>query len=185
MNSTHLGKLMRSFLTIAALALPALASAASSALDHSVEQLRAAIGQWKVTTSFLKPDGSVAKSVAGTYEFTWVVPDKVVSGRSEIPELEQTSGLLFYVNESKNIIEMVSVGADGQLWVMTGPLGGEVRTTPEFATSSGGKGMLRFTRFNVDTDAFESRMEYSEDGGTTWLPGNHQVFKRAPQAKNN
>jgi hypothetical protein len=38
---------------------------------------------------------------------------------------------------------------------------------------------LRFTRFNVTDDRFESRMEVSTDGGSSWRPGNHQVFKRA------
>lgn len=148
-------------------------------MQHSVEQLRAAIGRWDTTTEFLNPDGSVARSVEGSYAFDWVVPDRVVSGRSEIPELGQSSGILFYVNEAKQIIEMVSVGGDGRLWVMTGPLGGETRMTSEYATADGGTGQLRFTRFNVTADRFESRMEYTRDGGATWLPGNHQVFRRA------
>jgi hypothetical protein len=113
------------------------------------------------------------------YELSWVVPDRVVSGRSEIPELKQVSAILFYVNETHKTIEMVSVGSDGRLWVMTGPLGQEVRMTNEFLTAAGGKGMLRFTRFNIAPDRFESRMEYTEDGGVTWKPGNHQVFRRA------
>lgn len=28
-------------------------------------------------------------------------------------------------------------------------------------------------------DSYESRMEFSEDGGKTWKPGNRQVFTRA------
>lgn len=171
--------------------LPALALAAwatttsaqapreDAALRHSVEQLRSSIGRWDVTTQFLRPDGSVAKSVKGTYEFSWVVPDRVVSGRSEIPELGQASGLLFYVNEKARQIEMSSVAGDGKLWIMTGPLGGETRTTQSYKTDKGGVGRLRFTRFNVAKDAFESRMEYTEDDGRTWTPGNHQVFRRA------
>jgi len=149
------------------------------ALQQSVEQLRSSIGRWDVTTEFLNEDGSVAKTVTGTYEFSWVIPDRVVSGKSEIPELKQVSAILFYVNEAKQQIEMVSVGADGNLWVMTGELGQEVRTTKEFKTSSGGSGQLKFTRYNVSGDSFESKMEYTEDGGKTWLPGNHQVFQRA------
>ena len=148
-------------------------------LAHSIAQLRASIGNWDVTTEFLNEDGSVARSVGGTYQFSWIIPDRVVSGRSDIPAMEQSSGILFYVNEKKAIIEMVSVGADGNLWVMTGPMGGETRTTPPFATRGGGSAQLRFTRFNISADRFESRMEYSEDGGATWKPGNHQVFRRA------
>jgi hypothetical protein len=98
-------------------------------LQVSIEQLRTSIGRWDVVTEFLNEDGSIARSATGTYEFTWVVPDRVVSGKSEIPELKQASGILFYVNARMRLIEMVSVGADGRLWIMTGPLGGETRTT--------------------------------------------------------
>jgi hypothetical protein len=72
---------------------------------------------------------------------------------------------------------MVSVGRDGMLWTMSGPLGGETRTTQEFTTATG-TAQLRFTRYNVADDSFESRMEYTEDGGKSWKPGNHQVFRR-------
>ena len=62
---------------------------------------------------------------------------------------------------------------------MTGPLGSEERLSQVYATADGGKGQLRFTRFNIEDDRYESRMEYTDDGGKTWKPGNHQVFKRA------
>jgi len=38
---------------------------------------------------------------------------------------------------------------------------------------------MRFTRYNVANDKFESRMEYTDDGGKSWKPGNHQSFRRA------
>jgi hypothetical protein len=116
--------------------------------------------------------------VAGTYDFTWVVPDRVIRGRSEIPELDQVAAILFYIRESQRVIEMVSVAADGRLWVMTGDLGGDVRQTPEYATAEGGRGALRFTRYNVESDSFESKMEYTDDGGLSWTQGNHQTFRR-------
>jgi hypothetical protein len=151
---------------------------AQDPLQASVAQLRHAIGRWSVVTEFLNPDGSVDRSVTGTYEFAWVVPERVVRGESEIPELRQRAGLLFYVNERKQTIEMASVGADGQLFVMTGPLGGEVRQTT-FTGPDGVETLLRFTRSNVAPASFESRMERSRDGGRTWSPGNRQVFKRS------
>lgn len=151
----------------------------SDALSRSVEELRTSVGTWNAVTEFLYDDGSVARSVEGTYEFQWVVPDRVVSGTSSIPELEQVSAVLLYINEQEEIIEMVSVGSDGVLWTMTGALGGNVRTSQEYDTGNG-PGQLRFTRYNVSADAFESRMEYTDDGGATWKAGNHQVFRRAP-----
>jgi len=150
----------------------------STALVASREELRRAIGAWDVVTEFLNLDGSIARREAGSYEFAWSVPDRVISGRSELPGLQQRSAILFYVDEASRTIEMVSVGADGRLWVMTGPLGGSTRSTAPYRTGDGGTAQLRFTSFNVTWDRFESRMEYSTDGGSTWLPGNHQVFVR-------
>lgn len=150
----------------------------SAALRHSIEQLRGAVGRWDVVTEFLGNDGAVARSARGTYEFEWVIPDRVVRGRNEIPALRQVSAILFYVSDARRVIEMVSVGADGTLWVMTGPLGGEVRSTAPSMTPTGGSVSLRFTRYNVSADRFESRMEYTDDDGKSWKPGNHQVFRR-------
>jgi len=64
-------------------------------LAASVEQLRHVVGRWEVTTEFLNDDGTAAKAVSGSYLFEWVVPDRVVAGRSDLPELKQVSGILF------------------------------------------------------------------------------------------
>lgn len=150
----------------------------SAALAHSTAELQHVVGTWDVVTHFLKPDGSLAREAAGTYAFGWVLPDRIVSGVATQPDMGTVSGILFYLRPGTAEIEMVSVGPDGKLWVMTGPLGGDTRTTQPYPTADGGTGRLRFTRFNVNADRFESRMEWSEDGGTTWVPGNHQVFVR-------
>jgi hypothetical protein len=153
------------------LAPPSLASA--------VQQLRQAAGLWNVTTTQFGDDGAVARVASGTYRFDWIVPDRVLAGRSHIPDWGQTSGILFYVDERRSTIEMASVGADGHLWVMTGPADGETRATPDTPLADGRKMKLRFTRSNVTADRFESRMEVSLDGGARWKPGNHQLFLRA------
>ncbi len=163
------------------LAVPA-AAADTEAASPAVEQLRHAAGAWQVTTEFLAPDGTVARSVEGSYVFEWVVPDRVLVGRSELPELGRASGILFYYQQAEERIGMASVGADGQLWVMTGAADEEVRTTPPTAMPDGSVIELRFTRYNVEPDRFESKMEYSTDGGESWVQGNHQLFRRQPAA---
>jgi hypothetical protein len=65
---------------------------------------------------------------------------------------------------------------------MTGPLGGDQRTSQEFATADG-RSRLRFTRYNASPTKFESKMEYTEDGGKSWKPGNHQIFRRSGGAQ--
>lgn len=151
----------------------------SAAVSRSVQQLRDHHGQWTVETDFLNPDQSVARRTSGTYRFDWALKDRILVGVSAIPEMGTASGILFYIAPGRGVIEMVSVGGDGMLWTMTGALGGEVRQTQPFRTQTGGEGRLRFTRSQITPDSFESRMEYSEDDGKTWLPGNHQRFRRA------
>jgi hypothetical protein len=116
--------------------------------------------------------------VEGVYSFEWVLEDRIVKGMSTIPAFRMASGLLFYLRPSTDEIEMASVGPDGQLWVMTGPQDSETRETPVVEMPDGTRLKLRFTRFNVSKDRFESRMESSTDGGETWVHGNHQVFLR-------
>jgi CubicO group peptidase (beta-lactamase class C family) len=160
---------------------PSLTAQTADTVAPAVEQLRHAAGEWDVTTELFAVDGSVARSVEGSYRFEWVVPDRVLIGRSEQPELGQASAILFYYQPSVETIGMASVGADGQLWVMTGPADGEVRTTPPTQMPDGSTLELRFTRYNVEPDRFESKMEYSRDGGESWAQGNHQLFRRAGQ----
>lgn len=174
--------MIRYLLSIVLMGSPGMANAQEKALDKamqlSVEQLWTTVGGCSVVTGFLGEDGSVAKSVRGTYDFSWVVPDRVVAGKSETPELKQATGRLLCINADKREVEMVSVGGDGRLWIMTGPLGGEERLYQKFQTAEGWTVRLRFTRFNVPRDAFESRMESTSDGGKNWKPGNHQAFRR-------
>lgn len=168
-------------LTVVLLA-PASAAAEEAAgadsLAKSVQELRDCIGRWAVVTEFMRPDGTVARSLDGTYTFEWVMEDRIVKGMSAIPDLGGASGLLFWVDESAGTIVMASVGADGKLWVMTGPAGGDTRYTEPYEAADGTERQLRFTRYNHTPDRFESRMEYTSDGGKTWIQGNHQVFER-------
>ncbi|WP_373487674.1 hypothetical protein [Blastomonas sp.] len=143
-----------------------------------LEQLRHVVGSWRVETRFRQQDGSETEPFVGSYQFEWVIEDAVLRGVSETPELGQRSVILFYLRPARNEIEMVSVGADGKLWVMTGRDGLETRETPDLPTTDGGTMRLRFTRFNVTPERFESRMEWSVDQGASWSPGNHQVFVR-------
>ena len=176
---------MRLFAFIAALLMLGSAPPAAAQITPptpspaAVEQLRHVIGLWNVETDFIGDNGTVAASVTGQYRFGWVVPDRVVSGMSTIPELNQASAILFFVRPSRHEIEMTSVGPDGTLWRMIGPDDSETRTTPNRTMSDGSTLMLRFTRYDVTPNSFQSRMESSTDGGATWSIGNRQRFVRA------
>lgn len=146
-------------------------------LEYSVAELRHAHGAWDVKTQFLKADGSVYKEVMGSYDFSWVTEDRVLMGVSKLPELAMNSAILFYINEKDSKIEMSSVGPDGKLWIMTGELGGDMRQTEPFETPKGAS-QLRFTRYNVEENSFESKMEYLSAETGKWIQGNKQFFTK-------
>lgn len=173
-------KLAAAILSFLVLPLAEGAEMAPPSLASAVQQLRQAAGHWNVTTTRYGDNGAVAGVASGTWHFDWVVLDRVLSGRAAIPDWKQTAGMLFYVNERQSTLEMASVGADGQLLVMSGAAGTETRTTAAIPLADGRQMLQRFTRYGIATDRFESRMETSTDGGVSWKLGHHQLFVRVP-----
>jgi hypothetical protein len=172
-------KLAAAILSFFVLPLAEGAEMAPPSLASAVQQLRQAAGQWNVTTT--RYGDNVAGVASGTWHFDWVVQDRVLSGRAIIPDWKQTAGMLFYVNERRSTLEMASVGSDGQLLVMTGPAGAEMRTTSAIALPDGRQMLQRHTRYGIAMNRFESRMETSTDGGTSSKLGHHQLFVRVPE----
>ena len=150
----------------------------TAAMAASIAELSQVIGTWDVTTRFFNSEGETTQSVQQTYTFSWVIPNQLVQGQSHTPAWKQTSAILFFIDQEAPAMEMVSVGVDGKLWRMRGPLGGNQRFSQSFTNTSGDTAQLRFTRSLVTPNGFESRMYISTDGGNSWLPGNHQVFIR-------
>jgi hypothetical protein len=173
-------RLLTPLVVAVTLTAPLLAQPATEPIPdpiaRAVTQLRETRGHWDVTTEFLKPDGTVARTATGTYLFEWVVEDRLLRGESVIPALDQRSAILFYVDPAKRLIEMASVGKDGHLWVMTGPpTGRSARRQTRRCRMDRRSGCV--SRASTSR-AIDSRMEVSTDRGTSWLPGNHQVFVR-------
>jgi hypothetical protein len=154
------------------------AAAGETAVGAGLAELRHVVGAWDVRTEFLNPDGSIARAVDGSYAFEWAIPDAVLSGIARQPELGGATAILLYLRPAAREVEMVAVDQAGVRWVMTGEDGTNVRSTEDRLMSDGSRMRLRFTRYNVAPDRFESKMEYSTDGGATWSQGNRQVFRR-------
>lgn len=173
-------KLATAVFTLLFMPLAHATGTAPPGLESAVQQLRQAAGRWNVTTTRYAENGAVAAVATGTWTFDWIVPDRVLSGRSAIPDWNQSAGLLFYLNERLVTLEMAQVGSDGQLLVMVGPAGADSRTTEPVALPDGRRMVQRHTRYGVTADRFESRIDTSYDGGASWRPGYHQLFVRAP-----
>jgi hypothetical protein len=156
---------------------------APPAIQTAVQQLRQAAGRWTVTTTQYDSSGSVKAVASGTWQFDWVVPDRVLAGRASIPDWKQSTGILLYLNERRSTVEMATVGADGQLQVLAGAAGTDTRTSAAVALPDGRRMVKRYTRYRVEADRFESCLETSYDGGRSWQPGLHHLFVRAPEER--
>lgn len=155
---------------------------ASAHASPGLAELRHVVGAWRVRTDFLDADGAVARTADGTYEFEWAIADAVVRGIGRQPAPGGATAILLYVRPAAGEIEMVAVDQAGTRWVMTGREGSDVRTTGDRPMSDGSRMRLRFTRYDVAPDRFRSRMDYSTDGGATWIEGNRQTFVRTAPA---
>lgn len=151
----------------------------NAATSGAVQELRLAAGHWNVTTTRYRDNGSVAGVATGTWQFEWVVPDRVLAGRYKIPDWKESAAVLLYVDASREALEMAAVGADGELVVMSSPasLGTHARRQ---AKAPEPRALTRFTRFSIAEDRFEAKVERSLDGGRTWRPSEHHLFVRAP-----
>jgi hypothetical protein len=164
---------------LAGLLLAGLAGAAVAAEgDDPAGMLRYMHGDWEVTTEFLNPDGSVASTVPGTYSLSWATEGRVLVGKNRSQDGTQTSGILFYLKKGDAELVMHTVGTDGHLWTLTGPVDGSGMMSEVTESRDGGTFRLRFTHFDREPDTFRSRMEYTTDDGATWVPGNRQSFRR-------
>lgn len=168
------------FNAIIALAAVAAAQTADTPARPTpgLTELRYVHGEWDVRTELLNSDGSVARSVEGTYKFSWAIPDAVLHGLARQPQLNSSSALLLYRRPATQEVEMVAVDEQGTRWFMTGKDGSDIRSTEDRKMSDGSTMRLRFTRYGVEPNRFWSKMEYSTDSGKTWAQGNRQRFDR-------
>ena len=78
-------------------------------------------------------EGPETGVVASHVMYNWIVPDRVLAGRSDIPEWKQASGILFYVNERRSTIEMEDTApiSLGRAALTTESVGGDtIRALP-------------------------------------------------------
>lgn len=150
--------------------------------SKGIEQLRQIVGNWDVTTEILFPDGTVELKQEGSWQFRWVVPDRVLSGESH--QAESKAAILIYVHAQKEVIELATVGEDGLLWVMSGAADSESLTTPNTKVSEKETIMFRWSRYEFEKNRFRSKLEISKDGGKTWVLRHRQEFRRKSASSN-
>ena len=102
---------------------------APPALATAVQQLRQAAGRWNVTTTRYAENGAVAARCVRHLALRLGRAGPRARGPLRHSRLEPGGGHALLRERAPFTLEMAPVGADGQLWVMSGPAGAETRTT--------------------------------------------------------
>jgi hypothetical protein len=108
-------------------------------------------------------------SVRGTASFAWVLGDRYVLQRSEVPQSDVPDGMCLlapagdaftqHYFDSRGVVRIYDMQVRDGLWTLE-------RTKPDFSPLSFWQ---RFEgRFSDDADTIEARWERSEDEGRTW-----------------
>lgn len=148
--------------------------------EEAVQRLRQLHGRWQFQTEYLNAAGEVTGRTSGTEEVEWLVEDRVLGMTSRLDGDRVGSRAMWFYDRTTLEFTLVSVnGSTGELWVLGGDLDQwqiRSRVTPP------GSAQIRFTHYDVEQDSWRALMEYSTDGGDTWLPGFRQVFSRVSKA---
>jgi hypothetical protein len=130
--------------------------------DHALEGLQPLVGAWS-------QEVHLHGSVPGTTSFAWVLGERFLLQRAEVPLPEVPDGLCLiapagegytqHYFDSRGVVRIYDMQLRHGLWTLQ-------RTRPDFSP-------LRFWqrfegRFSDDGTSIDARWETSEDEGATW-----------------
>lgn len=137
------------------------------------------IGLWDSRWERLDAEGNVTVSFTGTEHFEWYLGDKVVQLTTRIPELDQMSKSLRFFSPREQRIVFWAVDSNSDHWTMHQDVESGIIHSLPTPTAAGGEMTLRFTTTRKTADAFDVAMDYSLDGGDSWVRGMRQYLTRA------
>lgn len=139
------------------------------------------IGMWDSTTEFLDADGNVERTdhsvnVIEPFIGTRVLLTTMVGSGASVRK-----SIRFFDQADERYYE-IGIGADGDVWILSGGLDEYVTTSQPRPSPAGGSVMVRFTHRNIQPNSFQAFMEVSTDQGRTWRPSRTRetMVRRTP-----
>ncbi len=170
---------------IAVLGLPGIARAEEDAATQkakALESLSEDVGNWTSRWEWLGPNGEIAGTQEGMEDYTVLIPDAVFMNTNTMSDPPAVSKALTFFNPVQDKIFFISVGQDGDHWVLSKEVGSEILTSDPHALADGRTLMIRFTTVEKTADSRKILMQRSWDNGATWENGFYQYMTRTGAA---
>ncbi len=125
------------------------------------------LGTWDVYDEILNEDGDVIETSHAINHTGYFLGDSVLV-TSIIPDQGPVRKTIRFFDKEKEVFYEISVGMEGDLFILSGDLDEYVMNFTSRAMRDGVYPRGRFHHINIEPNSFEATMEVSMDGGETW-----------------
>jgi len=145
--------------------------------QRAAEELALRVGVWDCRWEFFGNAGEVAGTATGTETLREVFPGRVLAGEMSLPDLGRESRTLEFFEPNLRKLLHVSVGSDGDFWVLEQDVGSDELVARPHTNADGSVTRLRFVTLEHEDDRRVVQMEsHTPDG--EWKPGFRQTMER-------
>lgn len=173
---------MKSFILplIALLAWLAPTSAETTELPEEARtRIDYLIGTWDVYDEALNDEGEVIRTTHSVHVTEYFLGDSVLV-TTVIPDQGEVRKTIRFHDKQAETFYEISVGAEGDLYILNGGLDEYVMNFKSRQTRNGPQSIGRFIHTNIKPNSFEAVLEMSRDDGKTWrrMKRNQRLVRR-------
>ncbi|MEN8132763.1 MAG: hypothetical protein ABFS45_21795 [Pseudomonadota bacterium] len=125
------------------------------------------VGTWDVYDDVLDDEGDVIETTHSVHITEYFLGESVLV-TSVIPDAGAIRKTIRFYDISAEIFYEISVGVEGDLYMLSGGLEEYVMNFKSRQMRDGRYPLGRFIHANIEPDSFEAVMEFSRDDGETW-----------------
>ena len=131
------------------------------------------------------PDGEIAGTQEGREVYEVFIPDGIFLNTNITADPPSVSKSITFYNPVRDKIFFISVGQEGDHWILSRDVGSEVLASEPHPLPDGRELTIRFTTLEKTADFRKILMERSWDGGATWEKGFYQYMTRTRDGTEN
>lgn len=125
------------------------------------------VGTWDAYDDVFDEEGNVIETTHSVHITEFFLGDSVLV-TSVIPDAGAIRKTIRFHDKSADIFYEISVGMEGDLYILSGGLQEYVMNFKSRQVRDGRYALGRFIHTNIEPDSFEAVMEVSRDDGETW-----------------
>jgi hypothetical protein len=159
--------------------LAPLSAAATELPEEARTRIDYLIGTWDVYDEALNDTGEVIRTTHSIHITEYFLGDSVLV-TTVIPDQGEVRKTIRFHDKQANTFYEISVGTEGDLYILKGGLDEYVMNFKSRQTRNGKTPIGRFIHTDIQPDSFEALLEMSRDEGKTWrrMKRNQRLVRR-------